>query len=266
MQLYPSVRNFERSFILQNKVSHCSIFPPDLSALTLHILAMAFMFCDHLWATLAGDAWWLTGIGRLAFPMFAFFLVEGFFHTHDRKKYCMRLLLLAILSELPINLMYSGLLFYPFHQNVIWTLLTGFLCIWAIDTLRKKCPVWLWIPSILLLSAVGYVLATLLMFDYYGEGVLTVIVFYLFHGKNWWQLAGQFAGLYWINVMLLAGMQIPLQLSVMPSRFQNRDWRCCVCRFCGATMDARARITVRSSLPAMPFIRYTCWYWGFCQS
>ena len=37
----------------------------------------------------------------------------------------MRLLLLAILSELPINLMYSGLLFYPFHQNVIWTLLTG---------------------------------------------------------------------------------------------------------------------------------------------
>ena len=47
---------------------------------------------------------------------------------------------------------------------------------------------------------------------YYGEGVLTVIVFYLFHGKNWWQLAGQFAGLYWINVMLLAGMQIPLQL------------------------------------------------------
>ena len=77
--------------------------------------------------------------------------------------------------------------------------------------MRESCGR-LWIPSILLLSAVGYVLATLLMFDYYGEGVLTVIVFYLFHGKKWWQLAGQFAGLYWINVMLLAGMQIPLQL------------------------------------------------------
>ena len=211
---------------MQNKGSHCSIFPPDLSALTLHILATAFMFCDHLWATLAGDAWWLTGIGRLAFPMFAFFLVEGFFHTHDKKKYGERLMLFGVISFIPFCLAFGmvqmnmlctlflcfGLLFYPFHQNVIWTLLTGFLCIWAMDTLRKKCPVWLWIPSILLLSAVGYVLATLLMFDYYGEGVLTVIVFYLFHGKNWWQLAGQFAGLYWINVMLLAGMQIPLQL------------------------------------------------------
>ena len=108
MQLYPSVRNFERSFILQNKGSHCSIFPPDLSALTLHILAMAFMFCDHLWATLAGDAWWLTGIGRLAFPMFAFFLVEGFFHTHDKKKYCMRLLLLYLGNRYPTEKM-SGL-------------------------------------------------------------------------------------------------------------------------------------------------------------
>lgn len=266
MQLYPSVRNFERSFILQNKGSHCSIFPPDLSALTLHILAMAFMFCDHLWATLAGDAWWLTGIGRLAFPMFAFFLVEGFFHTHDRKKYCMRLLLLAILSELPINLMYSGLLFYPFHQNVIWTLLTGFLCIWAMDTLRKKCPVWLWIPAILLLSVVGYVLATLLMFDYYGEGVLTVIVFYLFHGKNGGSLPDSLPDSTGSMSCCWQECRFHYSFSVMPSRFQNRGWRCCVCRFCGATMDARAHITARFSLPAMPFIRYTCWYWGFCQS
>lgn len=78
----------------------------------------------------------------------------------------------------------------------------------------EKCPVWLWIPAILLLSVVGYVLATLLMFDYYGRRSDCYRILSL-PWKKWWQLAGQFAGLYWINVMLLAGMQIPLQLSVM---------------------------------------------------
>ena len=200
---------------------------------------MAFMFCDHLWATLAGDAWWLTGIGRLAFPMFAFFLVEGFFHTHDRKNIACACFFWPFFLSFPSILMYSGLLFYPFHQNVIWTLLTGFLCIWAMDTLRKKCPVWLWIPSILLLSAVGYCWQPSSCSTITGRRSDCYRILSL-PWKNWWQLAGQFAGLYWINVMLLAGMQIPLQLFGHAFEISEQDWRCCVCRFCGATMDARA--------------------------
>lgn len=57
----------------------------DLSAAALHILAMALMLMDHLWATLLPAQEWLTCAGRVAFPIFAFMAVEGYFHTHDLK-------------------------------------------------------------------------------------------------------------------------------------------------------------------------------------
>ena len=48
-----------------------------LSALDLKLLAMTLMLCDHLWATIVPGAMWLTNLGRLAFPIFAFQIAEG---------------------------------------------------------------------------------------------------------------------------------------------------------------------------------------------
>lgn len=63
----------------------------EISSMTLHILAMVLMLCDHLWATVIPGNDWLTDIGRIAFPIFAFMIVEGYFHTRSLKKYVGRL-------------------------------------------------------------------------------------------------------------------------------------------------------------------------------
>ena len=110
----------------------------EISAAALHIIAMTFMLMDHLWATLLPAQDWLTCIGRIAFPVFAFMTVEGYFHTHNLKKYMLRLLLFALISEIPFDLMYGGTWFYPIHQNVIWTLLMGLLGIHLMETVHKN--------------------------------------------------------------------------------------------------------------------------------
>ena len=151
----------------------------DLSAAALHILAMTFMLMDHLWATLLSSQMWLTHVGRLAFPIFAFLAVEGYFHTRSFKRYALRMLLFAVLSEVPFDLMYGGTVFYPVHQNVIWTLLLGLLGIRLMEAARAKGKRWLYVLTCAAVVVLGFALGTLGMVDYYGAGVLTVFAFYV---------------------------------------------------------------------------------------
>ena len=184
----------------------------ELTAAVLHIIAMTLMLMDHLWATLLPAREWLTCAGRVAFPIFAFMAVEGYFHTRNFKKYMLRMLLFAVLSEIPFDLMYGGTWFYPVHQNVLWTFLLGLLGVWLMEQVRKKGKIWMYLLVCVLVVPAGLVLGTLCMVDYYGVGVLTVFVFYFLHGRKWWCFLGQLAALYWLNVELLGGLMYPVQL------------------------------------------------------
>lgn len=184
----------------------------EITSAGLHVLAMALMLCDHLWGTIIPGNDWLTCLGRIAFPIFAFMIVEGYFHTKNLKKYVLRLLICAIISEIPFNLAMGSRWFYPIHQNVLWTFLISVGLIHWNEKARRSNRLW----KRLLVGAVTLVLACVLglltMVDYHHAGILTVLVFYFCRGRKWWHFAVQFLCLWYINVEILSGFAYEIQL------------------------------------------------------
>ena len=88
----------------------------------LKLLACIFMLCDHVGFVLMNNNWIMRAVGRLAFPIFAFLLVEGYRHTSDIRKYFIRLFLFALISEVPFDLVTTGRLFDMQKQNIFFTL------------------------------------------------------------------------------------------------------------------------------------------------
>ena len=177
----------------------------DITSAGLHLIAMICMLLDHLWATVVPGNEWMTCVGRIAFPIFAFLLTEGFFHTRSRKQYALRLFIWALICEIPFNLMYAGRLLYPVHQNVLWTFLLA-LGLMAWNERLREAPLWRRALRFAATVIVGLLAGTLTMVDYYGFGVAMALFFYFFRGKKWYHRAGQFLGLYWINVLMMGGL------------------------------------------------------------
>ncbi len=181
-------------------------FKLEITSAGLHILAMALMLCDHLWGTVISGNDWLTCIGRLAYPIFAFMIVEGYFHTKNLKKYVLRLLIFALISEIPFDLAVGGVWFDPFQQNVLWTFLIAIGIIWLNERPKKKGRR-LWIRILIGVSttALGALVGLLTMVDYHDVGVLTVLMFYFLRGKKWWCYVGQLACMIYMNFEMLSG-------------------------------------------------------------
>lgn len=170
----------------------------------------------------------MRAVGRLAFPIFCFLIAEGCAHTHDKKRYAGRLLLFAVLSELPFNLMCSGQWLSWNYQNVLWTLLIGALVCWAMDWARTRPEMWRRLPADAAI-AVGFILGQVCSTDYGGWGVLLVTLFYLTREvRNRWAI--QLVGLAlfcwfcsaWRLEMLAMLSLIPLYLYNGERGFSNK--------------------------------------------
>lgn len=173
-----------------------------MSSFALHICAMLLMLCDHLQLTLLPDLPILRCVGRLAFPLFAFMAVEGYLHTRSLKKYLLRLLMLAVISEIPFDLLVSGSVFDPMHQNVIWTIILGLCCIQAFENISADLKKIL--SAVVIIASLAA--AIIARVDYSSAGVLTLLAFYAFRGNTVRCRLMQLLSLAFINLVLLGGI------------------------------------------------------------
>ena len=174
-----------------------------MSSFALHIWAMLLMLCDHLQLTLLPDLPILRCVGRLAFPLFAFMAVEGYLHTRSLKKYLLRLLMLAVISEIPFDLLVSGSVFDPMHQNVIWTIILGLCCIRAFENISADLKKML--SAVVIIASLAA--AIIARVDYSSAGVLTLLAFYAFRGNTVRCRLMQLLSLAFINLVLLGGIE-----------------------------------------------------------
>lgn len=121
----------------------------------------------------------LRSIGRLAFPIFCFLLVEGFLHTKNAKKYALRLGLFALISEIPFDLAFNGRLLEFSYQNVFFTLFIGLLMLICLRYFEETLPPHIsWLRFIVALTAI--LLASFLRTDYDAFGIMLIFLIYEF--------------------------------------------------------------------------------------
>ena len=77
-------------------------FRLQTTSMMLHVMAMVFMLCDHLWGTVISGNEWLTCIGRLTFPIFAFMIAEGCKYTRNKLRYFGGIFVLALMCRVNV--------------------------------------------------------------------------------------------------------------------------------------------------------------------
>ena len=165
-----------------------------LSGSVLKLIAVITMFIDHtgfvfcyefpeMTQTLfrfMGDNvtlyYILRKVGRLAFPIYCFLIGEGLTHTKNQKNYLLRLLIFALISEIPFNLMVSGKLFTDANQNVFFTLFLGALSIYFYENTKNRL-----LNALLMLAILAA--SVYLKADYGPAGVVVILLIYILRGR-----------------------------------------------------------------------------------
>lgn len=147
------------------------------SGSALKVIAMISMVVDHVafylmeHGTLLYET--MRCVGRIAFPVFAFLIAEGFIHTKSRYRYFFTLLGFAVISEIPWYLLNCA----DGTHNVMFTLALGVATLMVLENLLQRSLVqgFLWT-----LGMAG--LASWLGVDYEWMGILIIVIFYIFNG------------------------------------------------------------------------------------
>lgn len=133
----------------------------------LKVLALVFMFIDHAGKVLFNNMQEMRILGRIAFPLYVWCMIVGFYYTRSVWKYMLRILITGLISQ-PL---YVVALNHRWTEpNIFLTLLLGLCALWGI---REK-----WFGSQIWAPAAAIMLATLLNANYGWQGVLLFILLY----------------------------------------------------------------------------------------
>lgn len=146
-----------------------------ISSAALKWVAIIAMTCNHagyiFYTHLPFEARCiLIAIGGLTFPIMAFLLVEGYTHTSNLRRYALRLLVFALIAEVPFWL------FLGHEGNVLFTLLGGLVVLWIMDAVEHNV-----LRPILVLAVV----AATWPCDWGSVGPVLVLLFYAFRQRPW---------------------------------------------------------------------------------
>lgn len=150
----------------------------------------------------------LRYIGRIAFPIYCFLLVEGFQKTRNKTRYALRLGAFAFISEIPFDLAFSSKVLEFDYQNVFFTLFIGLLTMIAMEAAQSRLengtgaktggtPILVQYLFKLLILAAGALLAEAMHTDYGATGVLCIIVLYLFRRNKVSQIVAGCCAFLW---------------------------------------------------------------------
>ena len=190
-----------------------------ISGYWLKMIAVITMLIDHTaasilekmlqimpsWSPITMDNWqnWyrldivLRGIGRMAFPIYYFLLVEGFTYTHSKAKYATRLFIFALISEIPFDVALNKSIIDMHYNNVFFTLFIGLITIWVSDYVLgqmrnklsgKMSAAMLTVMNLIAVFVIllaGCVLAeAVFRCDYGASGICAIYIMYMFRNQR----------------------------------------------------------------------------------
>lgn len=161
-------------------------------------------------------------IGRIAFPIYCFLIVEGFMRTHNKWKYAMRLGVFALISEIPFDLAFSSKILEFSYQNVFFTLVCGLLAMIVADLIERSVRISknhfvnkavYWILALTAVAAFA-VLAEVMNTDYGAIGVGCIMILYFFRKNKIAQIAAGCVAFCW---------ELTASLAFLPIAFYNGE-------------------------------------------
>lgn len=180
-----------------------------LSGAQLKYIAFTSMLIDHVnkalvYPNLNGGILLVISdifdvLGRIAFPIFMFLLIEGYFRSTNRWKYLGMLLLFGLISEIPYDMFASASYFEPNWNNIMFTLALILAIVWSIDTLKEKMGIrWrkLWYFISVVIVGAGCLVSMNLGLDYEYHAVLIGYFLYIFHEKPVWAIPFCYLSIY----------------------------------------------------------------------